>query len=214
MQFALIPVKELSQAKARLAPALDAAGRRELTVAMLRDVLAAALACPVLDKVAVVTRDADVLTLAKDAGAEGLPEPGGLNEALTSAGEALAQRGVDRLLVLAADLPLVATDDIATVAQADADVVIVPSMDGGTNALALPPSGIAFRFGPDSARRHLAAAAVADLRSLTLDLPAISFDVDTPQHVDHLRAAIVAGEAPIGANTRLLFEKTPSMTGR
>lgn len=214
MQFALIPVKELSQAKVRLAPALDAAGRRELTVAMLRDVLAAALACPVLDKVAVVTRDADVLTLAKDAGAEGLPEPGGLNEALTSAGETLAQRGVDRLLVLAADLPLVATDDIATVAQADADVVIVPSMDGGTNALALPPSGIAFRFGPDSARRHLAAAAVADLRSLTLDLPAISFDVDTPQHVDHLRAAIVAGEAPIGANTRLLFEKTPSMTGR
>ena len=48
LRFALIPVKELSQAKARLAPVLDAAARRELALALFRDVLAAALACRAL----------------------------------------------------------------------------------------------------------------------------------------------------------------------
>ncbi len=214
MLVAIIPVKELSQAKARLAPVLDAAGRRELAVALLRDVLAAALACPALDKVAVVTRDADVLALAAEAGAEGLAEPGGLNEALTTASETIARRGVDRLLVLAADLPLAAPDDIATVAEADADVAIVPSTDGGTNALALPPGGIAFRFGPDSSRRHLAAVAVADLRPLRLDLPALAFDIDTPDHFARLRDAVEDGDDRVGAHTRALFEKMPSIAER
>ncbi len=64
MRIALIPVKELSQAKARLAPVLDGERRRELALALYRDVLAAALACPALDGVAVVSRDRDALALA------------------------------------------------------------------------------------------------------------------------------------------------------
>ena len=187
MRFALIPVKELSQAKARLAPVLDAAGRRELALALFRDVLAAALACPALDGVAVVSRDADVLSIAVEAGAQGLPERGDLNEALTSAAEKLRARGVDRLVVLAADLPLVTAEDIATVAEADADVVVVPSTDGGTNALALPPGAIAFQFGPESAQRHLKAAREARLRTLLLDLPGLGLDIDTPSDLERLR---------------------------
>ena len=101
MRIALIPVKELSQAKARLAPVLDGERRRELALALYRDVLAAALACPALDGVAVVSRDRDALTLAVEAGAEGLPEPGGLNEALTSASQTMPKRGVHPLVVLA-----------------------------------------------------------------------------------------------------------------
>jgi 2-phospho-L-lactate guanylyltransferase len=200
VRFGLIPVKELPRAKARLAPVLDDVGRRELALALFHDVLAAALACPALDGVAVVTRDDDVLSVTAEAGAEGLPEPGGLNEALASASQALAQRGADRLVVLAADLPLVQSDDVATVTQADADVVVVPSGDGGTNALALPSGGIAFRFGPESARRHLAAAREAGLRSLRLDLPALALDIDTPDDLARLRAAVEAGRA-VGRNT-------------
>ena len=191
LRFALIPVKELSQAKARLAPVLDAAGRRKLALALFRDVLAAALACPALDGVAVVSRDADVLSIAVEAGAQGLPERGDLNEALTSAAEKLRARGVDRLVVLAADLPLVTAEDIQAVAEADADVVVVPSTDGGTNALALPgegpPGAIAFQFGPDSAQRHLRAAREAGLRTLLLDLPGLGLDIDTPSDLERLR---------------------------
>ncbi len=214
MRFALIPVKELSQAKARLAPVLDDTGRRELALALYRDVLAAALTCPALDAVAVVSRDRDVLSLAGEAGAEALPEPGGLNEALASASQALARRwrDADRLVVLAADLPLATPDGIAAVALADADVALVSSSDGGTNALALPPATIAFRFGPDSARRHLAEAKKAGLRTLRLDLPSLALDIDTREDLFRLRDAIEDGE-PIGLHTRQLYKKLPSTTG-
>ncbi len=202
MRFGLIPVKELAQAKARLAPVLDDAARRRLALAVFRDVLAAALACPALDAVAVVTRDEEVLRLAGEAGAEGLPEPGGLNEALTSAAETLVQRNGDRLVVLAADLPLATSDDIAAVAQARADVAVAPSKDGGTNALALPlPVGAStFRFGVDSARRHLAGAEEAGLRSLRLDLPNLAFDLDTPEDLAQLRRTATEG-GPVGRQT-------------
>ncbi len=213
MRIALIPVKELSQAKARLAPVLDGERRRELALALYRDVLAAALACPALDGVAVVSRDRDALTLAVEAGAEGLPEPGGLNEALTSASQTMAERGVDRLVVLAADLPLATPDDIATVAeasaQADADVALVPSEDGGTNALALAPGAIAFRFGPDSARRHLAAADAAGLRSLRLELPTLALDIDTPDDLARLRET----DQAIGRNTLSVYEQLRILEG-
>lgn len=214
LRFALIPVKELSQAKARLAPVLDAAARRELALALFRDVLAAALGCRALDGVAVVSRDADVLSIAADAGAQGLPEPGGpaagsgqaLNEALASAAEKLRARGADRLLVLAADLPLVTAEDIQAVAEAEADVVVVPSDDGGTNALALRPGAIAFQFGPESAQRHLKAAREAGLRTLLLDLPGLGLDIDTPEDLDGVRARARQGY-PVGRNTLNSIDK-------
>lgn len=205
MIFALIPVKELSQAKARLAPVLDKAARRELALAMYRDVLAAALACEALDGVVVVSRDEDVVAIAREAGAESLAAPGGpstlrpcsgqagsgqaLNEALTSAAAKLRERGATRVVVLAADVPLASAADIAAVAQADADVVVAPSNDGGTNALALVPGAIEFAYGPDSARRHLDAAQRGGLQTLRLALPALALDVDTPADLERLRAA-------------------------
>lgn len=205
VRIALIPVKELSQAKARLAPVLDDVARRELALAMYRDVLAAALACDALDAVAVVTRDAEVLSLAEAAGAEGLAEPGGLNEALASASEQVARRGVERLLVVASDLPFVTSDDIAAVLRAVADVAVAPAKDGGTNALALSPGAIPFRFGPGSARRHLEEARARRLRGRQLELRPLAFDVDTPEDLGQLRTAVEDG-APVGAYTAALFE--------
>lgn len=200
VRFALIPVKELAQAKARLAPVLDAAARRRLALAMFRDVLEAALACSALDGVAVVSRDDAVLTLGWVAGAKKLLEPGDLNNALTSAGERLARRGVDRIVVLAADLPLATPEAIEAVALAEAAVAVVRSPDGGTNALALPPGASAFRFGPDSARRHLEAAQQAGLRAVRLDLPELALDIDTPADLSRLRDATSAGRT-VGSHT-------------
>lgn len=216
MAYALIPVKELPLAKARLAPVLDDAGRQTLALALFRDVLAAAMACPALDGIAVVTRDRDLLSITEEAGAEGLPEPGGLNEALTSASQTLTGRSVERLVVLAADLPLANADDIETVALADADVVVVRSPDGGTNALALAPGAIPFRFGPDSAQQHVDAAQEAGLRSLRLELPALTLDIDTPEDLARLRATAEEGHG-LGAHTAAALEQlgltTPPVRG-
>lgn len=204
VRIALIPVKELSQAKARLAPLLDAAERRELARAMYRDVLAAALACQALDTVAVVSRDEEALSTAQEAGAEGLPEPGGLNEALGAATTALAARGAQRILVLAADLPLATPEELALVLEQEADVVIAAAKDGGTNALALAPGAIPFHFGPNSAQRHREAAASAGLRVVRLHSPTLAFDIDTPDDLRELRAAVDDDRA-IGGHTKALF---------
>ena len=216
MAYALIPVKELPLAKARLAPVLDASDRRTLALALFHDVLAAAMACPALDGIAVVTRDDDLLSMTAEAGAEGLREPGGLNEALTTASQTLARRAVDRLVVLAADLPLANAGDIEAVARADTDIVVVRSPDGGTNALALTPGAIPFRFGPDSAQRHIDAADKAGLRSLRLELPGLTLDIDTPEDLARLRATAEEGRS-LGAHTAAALEQlgltTPPVRG-
>jgi len=185
--YALIPVKALDGAKSRLADVLDGVARRALVIAMYRDALAAAVACPALDGVAMVSGDEDALALAETAGAEPMREPGGLNEALTSASKTLAGRGVDRLLVLFADLPLVNADAIERVARSNADVALVSPDDGGTNALVLAPGVINFQFGPDSAAKHVAAAERAGLGVVQLDEPSLALDIDTPEDLEQAR---------------------------
>lgn len=209
--FALIPVKQLDQAKARLAPVLDAPARRELALAMFRDVLDAARACDALDGVAVVTRDADVLALAREAGVEAMAEPGALNEALTSAAAKLRARGVDRIVVLAADMPLADAAAIAVLLDIDAEVAVAQAHDGGTGALTLRPGAIPFRFGPDSARLHAEAAAQAGLRCVTVDLPALALDIDVPEHLEELARAIERGDH-IGAHTQAVLEHLGLLT--
>jgi 2-phospho-L-lactate guanylyltransferase len=203
MIVALIPVKDLSRAKARLAPVLDEAGRRELALAMYRDVLAAATACETIDRVAVVSRDEEALAIAREAGADGLAAAGGLNEALTSAAQEVIERGATRIVVLAADLPLADAEAIAAVTEAEADVAVAPAGDGGTNALALLRDAIGFAYGRDSAARHLADAERAGLRTKRLDLPALALDIDTPADLDRLRAEA----AHAGAHTRAALER-------
>ena len=198
--MALIPVKELSKAKARLASAIDESGRRELAMALFRDVLSAALDCPALDRVAVVTRDRDALQITSDAGAEGMDDPGDLNESLDAVARNLAGQSADRILVLHADLPLVSTADIERVARAEADVALVASGDGGTNALACPVGAFKFQYGPGSAQAHREAAWDADLEPELLDLPGLALDIDTPADLERLQHAIEAGR-PAGEHT-------------
>jgi 2-phospho-L-lactate guanylyltransferase len=187
---ALIPVKELSFAKERLSPVLEADERQYLSLAMFFDVLYAALNCLSIESVSVVTRDANVAHLARDAGAQALEEPGDLNGALTSAARSVARARATRLLVLGADIPLATSDAMAAVLVADADVVVVPARDGGTNALAIPPDAIPFLFGEDSARRHLDAARGAGLQTASLHIPELQLDIDTPADLDRLAAAL------------------------
>jgi 2-phospho-L-lactate/phosphoenolpyruvate guanylyltransferase len=61
-------------------------------------------------------------------------------------------------------------------------VRLVPSGDGGTNALLIaPPGSIPFRFGPGSAARHRAAAEAAGLHVESVPLPSLGVDIDRPQ---------------------------------
>lgn len=185
MRACLIPIKELTHAKQRLASLLDHAGRRLLTLAMLADILEAVKASGALDVIAVVSRDDDALAAARRAGALPLEEVDsvrGLNAALEFG--RLRLEGARQLLVLPGDVPLIAPADVAWLMDAAVrgpSVALVPSPHGGTNALVMSPADlISFRFGPRSASAHQEQARRAGAAFRRLHLPRLALDIDTP----------------------------------
>lgn len=190
-----ILMKDPAEAKTRLRPVLGADARESLALLMFENTLAyftrAGVAAPGRPwPVGVVTASPRIAALASASGAEAIAEPagGGINAAASAA--AAWARGIEAasLLVIHADIPTLADDEIAALLDARRahGVVIAGSLDGGTNALLVtPPGAVGFHFGPESAAAHEAAARAAGLASVRLDLPFLSRDMDTP---DDLRA--------------------------
>lgn len=206
MRAALIPMKELSQAKMRLADLLDRRERDELVLAMLTDVITACQESGCFDWVTVLSGASEVLWHARELGARPLAEPAtldGLNEGLTFGQRYLARRvAVDELVILPADIPLATLGDIGAVVAALGDTgartVVVRSLDGGTNALAMrPPEALPMRFGRNSADAHIAAAAERGIECLELPSERLAFDVDAPEDVERL-ASLPVGAATAG----------------
>ena len=193
-----VPVKDLAAAKQRLVPALAPDERRALARAMLRDVLAA-LAAAGLDRVWVVTRDAEVAAAAGLLGAEPLAPPTPAENASHTAAVAFAQaeagrRGAHVFLTVPGDVPCVTAAEIRELAAAAGPraPAFAPSRSGlGTNGVALaPPDAMALRFGEPSFDHHLAAARARGLTPRVLRLPGLGLDVDTP---DDLVALLAEG---------------------
>jgi 2-phospho-L-lactate guanylyltransferase len=191
----VIPVKSLASAKQRLAPALEQEERAALAAAMLKDVFEAVASWARRPQVAVVTGDAEARSLARQCGFEILddPEEPGESAAVERATQALEAQGMESLLVIPGDIPLVTASELEAIyaAAPPAGTVLVPSRDGrGTNAaLRKPASLFPLRFGNDSFVPHQAAAKATGLPLVVLALPGIALDVDTPQDLAALVAA-------------------------
>ncbi len=199
--WALVPVKPPDQAKTRLAPALNATERAELARHMMRDVLGALAATPGLAGIALLTQDAGVAAAAGEFHCRVLAEdPGdGMSASLEAAAAGLAAEGAGTVVIVPADLPRLTAGDVSALLAAHREgVTVVPaSADGGTNALVMtPPDAGACRFGPDSARRHVAAARLRGFAAGLLPLPGFARDIDT---VDDVRW--LCGQ-PAGGATR------------
>lgn len=181
---ALVPVKAFAMAKARLAQVLTATERAGLAEAMLRDVIAAVQASGSTRGIHLLG-GADARKLAAAVGVNWLDDGGtaDLNLALDEAASALALQEVSSLLVLPGDLPTLQSGDIAALlACHHSGLTISPARsDGGTNALVIsPPNAMGFRFGADSARRHLESALAAGLPAQKIPLAAFARDIDSP----------------------------------
>jgi len=190
VRIVLVAAKELALAKTRLAAALPSGAERAmLAEAMFRDVLSAALASRAADRVAVVTSDQVLISLARQAGATIIDEgfPRGLNAAVRLATGELIRAGATAIGTVLSDIPMVTGEDIdaafAAMPQEEAGVVLIPSRDfSGTNMIVRrPPDVIATQFGRLSLVRHLddcrgrgiACDVVRLIRpALDLDLPA------------------------------------------
>lgn len=202
---ALIAVKRLDQAKSRLADRLRPEHRARLVLAMLADTMTATTSVPGIAAVTVVTPDAAVADLARSLGGHVHPEPAAdsadsLNAALAAAAAGMRARhgGVD-LLALQADLPALRPDELADVlatAPRGGRAIVTDHAGTGTAALLVRDGGeLAPAFGPDSARRHIAAGAV----DLPGEWPGLRRDVDTAADLER------AVELGAGSSTRALL---------
>lgn len=199
---AVIPIKQLSNAKQRLSGLLDPAERQGLFAAMVQDVLTAVEACAAIDQVLVVTDDDEVAELARSYGARIMPEPPqpGLIEAVTQAGRQLATEGIRVMVFLPGDVPLVSADELAVVLEGmgvsdQPEFLIVPAADlGGSNCVVVsPPDCMTFGFGEDSFRRHIGLAKERGINPMVAKLPGLGLDVDTPEDLEALMAVVEQG---------------------
>lgn len=194
----LIPVKNLSSAKQRLASLLDQSARTQLAQAMLHDVVSALAAWRRRAPCALVTSDPFAVDLAKQYGFEIIPDPANPGEtgAIEMATRICVERCVDYTLVLPADIPLIQASELdqILVHAPQQGSVLVPAADGrGTNAAFRRPADLfPLRFGNDSFKPHLAAARATRKPCEVLQLPGIALDVDNPSDLQDFLAA--AGE--------------------
>ena len=177
----LVPVKDFSLAKLRLAGALEPFEREALARTMATTVVAAARPLPVF----VVCDDDGVATWAESAGATVLWRPGlGLNGAVTDGVVALGEVGVQRVIVAHSDLPLARRLD--GVAALPGLTLVPDRRDDGTNVACVPTGvGFTFSYGPGSFRRHAAEGRRLGLSVRVVRDPGLGWDVDVPEDLAH-----------------------------
>ena len=186
----LIPVKNLAHAKQRLSAVLDQSARTELARAMLSDVLDTVSKCGV--EVALVTSDPFALELAAQHGFEVIRDHANRSEtdAIEMATRVCAERGVERTLVIPADIPLIESDDVRMIydrAPARGSVLVPAADKRGTNAILRSPAALfPLRFGNDSFVPHHAAARATNNPCVVLSLPRVALDIDTPEDLREL----------------------------
>jgi 2-phospho-L-lactate/phosphoenolpyruvate guanylyltransferase len=198
----VVPLKPLARAKSRLGATAGDAARPKLALSFAQDTVHAALACPAVRGVVIVTDDPLAARELSALGARTVPDvPGrGLNAALTHGAAAVraASGGAEvPLAALGADLPALRPGELGLVLAAAArhPRAFVPDAAGvGTTLLtALAGRPLAPAFGGPSRARHRASGAV----ELAVDgVPSVRRDVDT---AEDLQAALALGVGPYTA---------------
>lgn len=228
MAQALLPLKDLVQAKTRLAGLLRPSERRALAQAMAEDVLTVLAGHADISRITLVSDDPGAELLAGKYAAQWWSEHElgcrGLNPLLQCASERLLSGGEEPLIVLHADLPLLAQDDISAVLAAQkalSGLIIGRDRQGsGTNLLAFGAAAIPrFKLGTDSCAAHVASARQAGIPVQVLYRQGISVDVDNPADLkwamDHLHhypvrnTTALLHDTPLGARVTLALATMP-----
>lgn len=185
MRALLLPIKNLRNAKQRLAGVLTPEERFALAHAMLEDTVLAVRGVRRAEKIFVITNYAPAMEAAEENGWEILREEQQISESLSvdAASRQCAERGITALLRLPLDVPLAQASDIdelLSVEWAAPSVVIVPSRDGtGTNALLrTPPPLFPSHFGSGSFAKHCSEAQRAGAQLFVRRNVRLEMDVD------------------------------------
>ncbi|HET7735389.1 MAG TPA: 2-phospho-L-lactate guanylyltransferase [Nocardioidaceae bacterium] len=202
MYGVVVPVKPPAVAKSRLA-ALGDPVRRDLCAAFAVDTVVAVAACPLVERVLVVTDDATLAAVLADLGVDVIPDGVGddLNGSLALGAAELHRRSPGlRLAAVFADLPALRPEELAEALHDAADdrMSFVADAEGTGTTTVVAPTLELFRpsFGPDSRQAHLDAGA----REILRELPGLRHDVDTPEDL--------AVALELGAGERTAFVAT------
>ncbi len=171
----LLPVKPPGSGKTRL----RGLPRDALATAFALDTASACLTCPDVAEVLVVTDDARLAARLAEIGCRAVPDgvSGDLNRTLVqAAAEALRRWPQLAPVALCADLPCLRPAELteALAAHPGEPRFVADTPGDGTTLYAAPYEEFDPHFGPDSARAHLSAGALA----IGGELPGLRLDVD------------------------------------
>ena len=191
--WAVIPVKQIRQAKQRLSSLLSSEERRDFFSAMLEDVLSMMVKIDFFEKIILATNCPHAISIA---GRHGIThfETGpddGLNLAVGETVNHLLENGISNMFLIPADIPLITEEEINSVLKAHPSapsLTIIPSRDKmGSNCILLsPPSRMPLKFGPDSYFRHLEIAQTNGLKINPMVFPGFGLDIDEPKDLFEL----------------------------
>jgi len=188
----LIPVKNLTNAKQRLAGALDQARRSQLAEAMLRDVMNAAAGVSNRLEAFLVTGDSQAQAMAAEFNFGVIEDTRNESEtdAIDMATSWCERHGYDTSVVVPGDIPLITGDELKQVLDAAPveGAVFVPAYDrrGSNCILRRPASLIPLHFGNDSFLPHCEAMKKTGKPLVVLEMAGIGLDIDNPQELELL----------------------------
>ncbi|MCE5209065.1 MAG: 2-phospho-L-lactate guanylyltransferase [Chloroflexi bacterium] len=188
--WGIIPVKPFSYGKSRLADRLSVEQRILLNRSLAENTLTICKSVPAIEHLLIVSSGREMHRFAIKCGVEFVEEPvGGINAALETAAVHAVRNGAGSLLVLHGDLPSLRKAELEILAHAgsreNSICIVSDHHKTGTNALLLnPPDCIPFLFGEGSYLKHVSAARYRNIEIVSLNLPSISFDLDTIEDLE------------------------------
>ena len=192
--WAVVPVKPFRLGKSRLSSMLTEEERFALNSTLYGNTMRSLTACREIERILVVSKDLNVLSIARGFGARTIQEENfsNLNFALHLATRFAVFSGAVRLLIIPADLPLLSSkeiDGIIAKSMNPKQMVICPDRKSdGTNALLVAPAdSIEFQYGPGSYLKHIAEAEKVGLQVEIYRSRALELDLDLPEDLEFLK---------------------------
>lgn len=201
--WALVPFKGAPGGKSRLAEHLAFDERRDLALAMLRDVLNSLCYAPELTGVLLSSRaqeakallDYPKIRLYED-------QAENLADAVTEASEYLRNElSAESVFIVPGDVPLIKIEDISCALRGHCDVTLLPDEhDVGTNGvISTPPNNFKYVFDGKSFEPHRQAAIREGYQPRIVRLMTFAHDIDTVSDLKKVRT-----EAPNSCTSKFL----------